>query len=157
MAPRERKNNISDNASVEVARKIKSATIMPALSPNISIMPSVMIHTDQILKFTKTGKFVMQIGKGAQKKTNADTKNLWEPADVFVYPKTNELFVADGYGSAPSLVDMTRYVDLALLAHDFFGRCKRFDERRAGEDPLGIFHKRRGGFSETNSVMVEPP
>ena len=41
----------------------------------------------------------MQIGKGGQKKTNADTKNLWEPADVFVYAKTNELFVADGYGN----------------------------------------------------------
>src|SRR6185436_17125581 len=30
---------------------------------------------------------------------NADTKNVWEPADVFVYAKTNELFVADGYGN----------------------------------------------------------
>src|SRR5262249_46961369 len=56
-------------------------------------------NDDQILKFTKAGKFVMQIGKGGQKKTNADTKNLWEPADVFVYAKTNELFVADGYGN----------------------------------------------------------
>src|SRR5881396_2853962 len=53
-------------------------------------------NDDQILKFTKAGKFVMQIGKRGQKKTNADTKNLWEPADVFVYAKTNELFVADG-------------------------------------------------------------
>jgi 6-phosphogluconolactonase (cycloisomerase 2 family) len=56
-------------------------------------------NDDQILKFTKAGKFVMQIGKGGQKKTNADTKDLWEPADVFVYAKTNELFVADGYGN----------------------------------------------------------
>src|SRR5207249_873431 len=56
-------------------------------------------NDDQILKFTKAGKFVMQIGKGGQKKTNADTKNLWEPADVFLYAKTNELFVADGYGN----------------------------------------------------------
>jgi DNA-binding beta-propeller fold protein YncE len=59
---------------------------------------------DQILKFTKAGKFVMQIGKGGQKKTNADTKNLWEPADVFLYPKTNELFVADGYGNKRVIV-----------------------------------------------------
>jgi DNA-binding beta-propeller fold protein YncE len=54
---------------------------------------------DQILKFTKTGKFVMQIGHGGHKKTNRDTENFWRPADVFVYPKTNELFVADGYGN----------------------------------------------------------
>jgi len=61
-------------------------------------------NDDQILKFTKAGKFVMQIGKGGQKKTNADTKNLWEPADVFVYAKSNELFVADGYGNKRIIV-----------------------------------------------------
>lgn len=59
---------------------------------------------DQLLKFTKSGKFVMQIGKGGNKKTNADTRNLWKPADVFVYQKTNELFVADGYGNKRIIV-----------------------------------------------------
>jgi DNA-binding beta-propeller fold protein YncE len=59
---------------------------------------------DQILKFTRAGKFVMQIGRGGQKKTNADTRNLWKPADVFVFPKTNELFVADGYGNRRIIV-----------------------------------------------------
>src|SRR5204863_8252844 len=61
-------------------------------------------NDDQIVKFTRAGKFVMQIGKGGQKKTNSDTKNLWEPADVFVYAKTNELFVADGYGNKRIIV-----------------------------------------------------
>jgi len=59
---------------------------------------------DQLLKFTKAGTFVMQIGKGGHKKTNQDTKNLWKPADVFVYQKTNELFVADGYGNKRIIV-----------------------------------------------------
>ncbi|OLC51200.1 MAG: hypothetical protein AUH43_03090 [Acidobacteria bacterium 13_1_40CM_65_14] len=59
---------------------------------------------DQILKFTKTGKFVMQIGRNGQKKTNQSTTNFWKPADVFVYPKTNELFVADGYGNKRIIV-----------------------------------------------------
>jgi len=59
---------------------------------------------DSILKFTKAGKFVMQIGKGGHKKTNQDTANFWRPADVFVYPKTNELFVADGYGNTRIIV-----------------------------------------------------
>jgi len=61
-------------------------------------------NEDQILKFTKAGKFVMQIGQGGHKKTNQDTKNFWRPADVFVYPKTNELFVADGYGNKRIIV-----------------------------------------------------
>jgi DNA-binding beta-propeller fold protein YncE len=59
---------------------------------------------DQILKFTKDGKFVMQIGRGGHPKTNRDTENLWRPADVFVYPPTNELFVADGYGNKRIIV-----------------------------------------------------
>ncbi|MGH9387687.1 MAG: hypothetical protein ACRD2N_25800 [Vicinamibacterales bacterium] len=61
-------------------------------------------NEDQILKFTKAGKFVMQIGKGGNPKTNKDTKNLNKPADVFVYSKTNELFVADGYGNKRIIV-----------------------------------------------------
>jgi DNA-binding beta-propeller fold protein YncE len=61
-------------------------------------------NDDQILKFTKAGKFVMQIGHGGHKKTNVDQENFWEPTDVFVYPKTNELFVADGYGNKRIIV-----------------------------------------------------
>jgi DNA-binding beta-propeller fold protein YncE len=61
-------------------------------------------NDDQILKFTKAGKFVMQIGHSGQSKGNADTKNVNKPADVFVYPKTNEAFVADGYGNRRVIV-----------------------------------------------------
>src|SRR5258707_941951 len=46
----------------------------------------------------------MQIGHPTQKKTNADTTSFWKPADVFVYPKTNEIFVADGYGNKRVIV-----------------------------------------------------
>lgn len=59
---------------------------------------------DQLLKFTKDGKFLKQIGRGGHKKTNRDTQNLWKPADVFVYQKTGELFVADGYGNKRIIV-----------------------------------------------------
>jgi DNA-binding beta-propeller fold protein YncE len=41
----------------------------------------------------------MQIGHSNQSKGNADTRNLHRPADVWVHPQTNELFVADGYGN----------------------------------------------------------
>jgi DNA-binding beta-propeller fold protein YncE len=57
------------------------------------------VGDDQILKFTPEGKFVMQIGHSTQSKGNADTANFHQPADVVVYAKTNELFVADGYGN----------------------------------------------------------
>src|SRR5689334_7566796 len=52
---------------------------------------------NQILKFTSDGAFVMQIGHSGKNKGSNDTENLGGPAGLFVYPKTNELFVADGY------------------------------------------------------------
>jgi DNA-binding beta-propeller fold protein YncE len=58
----------------------------------------------QILKFTKAGAFVMQIGRAGQSTGNADTGNLNQPADAFVHAPTNELFVADGYGNRRVIV-----------------------------------------------------
>ena len=52
-----------------------------------------------LVKFTKAGKFVMQIGKKGESKGNNDTRNVNMAADTFVHAKTNELFVADGYGN----------------------------------------------------------
>jgi DNA-binding beta-propeller fold protein YncE len=54
---------------------------------------------DQLIKFTQDGKPVLQIGKASASTGNADTGNLHQPADVWVHPPTNELFVADGYGN----------------------------------------------------------
>jgi DNA-binding beta-propeller fold protein YncE len=52
-----------------------------------------------ILKFTNTGKFVMQIGRRGQSKGDSDTSNVHQPADAFVHTAGNELYVADGYGN----------------------------------------------------------
>ncbi len=52
-----------------------------------------------MLKFTQDGKFVLQIGRSNQSKGDADTNNVHRAADAWVYPRTNELFVADGYGN----------------------------------------------------------
>src|SRR5262245_22117577 len=52
---------------------------------------------NQILKFTRAGKFLLQIGHRGQSKGSLDTSNFNNAADIYVYPKTNEVFVADGY------------------------------------------------------------
>jgi DNA-binding beta-propeller fold protein YncE len=57
------------------------------------------VGDDQLLRFTPDGRFLLQIGRSTQSKGNADTRNLHQPADVWVHRKTNELFVADGYGN----------------------------------------------------------
>jgi DNA-binding beta-propeller fold protein YncE len=51
----------------------------------------------QLLKFTRAGKFLLQIGKGGQTGGSNSTELLGRPANVEVDPSTNEIFVADGY------------------------------------------------------------
>jgi hypothetical protein len=62
------------------------------------------ITDDMLLKFTLDGKFIKQIGHRKQSTGNADSMNLNRSADVFIYPKTNEAFVADGYGNRRLIV-----------------------------------------------------
>jgi DNA-binding beta-propeller fold protein YncE len=59
---------------------------------------------NMILKFTRDGKFLLQIGGRNQPGGNKDTKNLERAADIDVYQKTNEAFVADGYGNRRVIV-----------------------------------------------------
>ena len=56
-------------------------------------------HDNMILKFTQDGKFLMQIGKPSHSKGSNDVENLRLPAKTFIDPKTNEIYVADGYGN----------------------------------------------------------
>ena len=59
---------------------------------------------DMLLKFTKDGKFLLQIGGPDKSSGNADTKSVNKPADAFVHQKTNELYAADGYGNRRVIV-----------------------------------------------------
>jgi NHL repeat len=52
---------------------------------------------NQILKFTQAGRFLLQIGRRGMSMGSLDTANFNNAADIYVYPKTNEVFVADGY------------------------------------------------------------
>ena len=56
-------------------------------------------NDNMVLKFTQDGKFLMQIGKPNRTKGSNDVENLRLPAKTFIDPKTNELYVADGYGN----------------------------------------------------------
>jgi DNA-binding beta-propeller fold protein YncE len=56
-------------------------------------------NDNMVLKFTMDGKFLMQIGKPNHTKGSNDLENLRLPAKTFIDPKTDELYVADGYGN----------------------------------------------------------
>jgi hypothetical protein len=52
---------------------------------------------NHLLKFTRDGRFLLQIGRRGASQGSLDTRNLNNAADMYVHPETNELFVADGY------------------------------------------------------------
>lgn len=52
-----------------------------------------------LLKFTKDGKFLMQVGHLGKSGGSNDLENFGRVAKIFVDAKTNEAYVADGYGN----------------------------------------------------------
>ncbi len=50
-----------------------------------------------MLKFTLDGKFVAQFGHTGQRKSSNDMDEFGRPAKIFVDPKANEAYIADGY------------------------------------------------------------
>ena len=65
--------------------------------------PANLPNDNQVLKFTKAGKFVMAIGKSGQTGSNK-TEVLRGATGLYYYGKTNELFVTDGYGNSRVMV-----------------------------------------------------
>lgn len=75
-----------------------------ALPADESRMGTGPVYDSMLLKFSQSGKFLMQIGKPNMSKGSNDTENLRLPAKSIVDPKTNELYVADGYGNRRVIV-----------------------------------------------------
>jgi DNA-binding beta-propeller fold protein YncE len=57
-----------------------------------------------LLKFTKSGKFLLQIGRHGTTGGSNDTANVNKAAGIAVYAPSNEVFVADGYGNRRVIV-----------------------------------------------------
>ncbi len=62
------------------------------------------VHDSMVLKFSRTGEFLMQIGKPFMGEGSHDLKNFKLPAKTLVDPDTNELYIADGYGNRRVIV-----------------------------------------------------
>jgi hypothetical protein len=54
---------------------------------------------DMLIKFTNGGKLIFQIGGRTVSKGSTDTKSVNKPGDIFVFAKTNEVYLSDGYGN----------------------------------------------------------
>jgi hypothetical protein len=63
-------------------------------------LPGVTTYHDSfILKFSKTGQYLGQIGKANGSKGSMDNDNVRGVAQIRFDPKSNELIAADGYGN----------------------------------------------------------
>ena len=107
------KGNVWIGGNGRGARPAAAAT-RPAATPAVPADESAlaartaagapMVHDSMVMKFTQDGKFLTQIGKSGAKLDSNDTENLGLPAKMYVDPKTNELYVADGYGNKRVIV-----------------------------------------------------
>jgi DNA-binding beta-propeller fold protein YncE len=71
----------------------------PGAAQNEQLPGSGRWHDNMVLKFTRDGKFLMQIGRPGMSQGSNDIENLKGPAKLFIDAVTNELYVADGYGN----------------------------------------------------------
>jgi len=57
------------------------------------------VNDSHILKFTRSGDFLLQLGEPFQRSGSNDAENFWRVAEVSIDPEANEVYVADGYGN----------------------------------------------------------
>ena len=53
----------------------------------------------QVLKFSRDGTFLLQIGQAGMNEGSNSTQYLGRPAEIDVDPEANEVYIADGYGN----------------------------------------------------------
>ncbi len=52
-----------------------------------------------VLKFTRAGRFLLQVGRSGGNAGSNDQENFGRVAKIFVDPEANEAYLADGYGN----------------------------------------------------------
>jgi hypothetical protein len=100
----EEAGNAAPGAAAGQGKQAAKGTAAPSQATAAGRGGPPLYHDSMVMKFTQEGKFLMQIGKAGQSKGSNDTENLGRPAKMFVDPKTNELYVADGYGNKRVIV-----------------------------------------------------
>jgi DNA-binding beta-propeller fold protein YncE len=66
--------------------------------------PPPASHDAHILKFSRDGKFLQQIGKPGVSEGNASKTSFNRPANIEIDAAANEIYVADGYGNRRVIV-----------------------------------------------------
>jgi DNA-binding beta-propeller fold protein YncE len=108
---------------------------------------------DMIVKFTASGAFIKEFGGRTVSKGSTDPAAVNKPGDLFVWPKTNELFVADGYGDRRVLVlDADTFAFKRMWGA--FGKPPKDDASSGGPGPTGGPARKAG---QPMAVDAAPP
>ena len=91
---------------------------------------------DMLLKFTADGKFLAQIGGRSVSRGSTDTHSVNKPGDVYVSAKTNEVYVADGYGNRRVIV-FDADTGAFRRMWGAFGKAPQDDADSGGPGPSG--------------------
>ena len=82
-----------------------------------------------VLKFSRSGQFLLQLGKPEQNKGSNDPVNFWRVAKISIDAEANEAYIADGYGNKRVVV----------IDADPQGSALDWSEQRAKEDLPRLF------------------
>ena len=103
-----------------------------------------------LLKFTRNGKFLLQIGRRGMSKGSLDTANVNNAADIWVHPATNEVFVADGYRNRRVIVLRRRH--RRVQAH--VGRLRQHPGRSRRPRRSSATDRVRQQFNTVHGIKV---
>jgi len=88
------------NVWITGAGQPEPAAARPAAAPAANARPAAPKPQDaQVLKFSKSGQFILQIGHAGKVEGSDSKSGLNRPAGVTIDPATNELYIADGFGN----------------------------------------------------------
>jgi DNA-binding beta-propeller fold protein YncE len=89
------------NVWIAAAGQAETATRPTGAAPGGAARPAAPPKPQDahVLKFSRTGQFLLQIGKAGKTESNDSKTGLNRPVSVEVDPATNEVYVGDGFGN----------------------------------------------------------
>ena len=88
------------NVWIAAAGQPEAAARAAPAAPAAAARPAAPKPQDaQVLKFSRTGQFLLQIGEAGKTEGSDSKTGLNRPVGVEVDPATNEVYVADGFGN----------------------------------------------------------
>ncbi len=109
---------------------------------------------DMIVKFTAKGAFIKEFGGRTVSKGSSDKTSVNKPGDLYVWPKTNELYVADGYGNRRVVV-LDAYSFAFKRMWGAFGKPPEDDANSGGPGPTGGPAHKAAGAADSGPPALD--